>query len=109
MVKSENSIQTLEDMLRACVIDLKRIWDKQLVLVEFSYNNSYYSTISMDPFEASYGRRCRFLIGLFKVCEYSLFGSELINKTLGKFHMINNRLETAYSRQSHMLTKGEQI
>nr|GFA09416.1 putative reverse transcriptase domain-containing protein [Tanacetum cinerariifolium] len=58
-VISERTIQTLEDMLRACVIDFGSSWDKHLPLVEFSYNNSYHSSIKAAPFEALYGRKCR--------------------------------------------------
>ncbi|XP_070054553.1 uncharacterized protein [Nicotiana tomentosiformis] len=61
--QAERTIQTLEDMLRACVLDLKGIWDDHLPLIEFAYNNSFYASIQMAPFEALYGRRCRSPIG----------------------------------------------
>nr|GEY75451.1 reverse transcriptase domain-containing protein [Tanacetum cinerariifolium] len=71
--KSEKTIQTLEDMLRACVIDFGSNWDKHLPLVEFSYNNSYHSSIKAAPFQYLYGRKCRELsprfIRPFKVIE----------------------------------------
>ena len=57
--QSERTIQTLEDMLRACVLDFKGSWEDQLPLIEFAYNNSYHATIGMPPYEALYGRRCR--------------------------------------------------
>nr|GEW49621.1 putative reverse transcriptase domain-containing protein [Tanacetum cinerariifolium] len=57
--QSKRSIQMLEDMLRACVINFGSSWDKQLSLVEFSYNNSYHASIKAAPFEALYGRKCR--------------------------------------------------
>ncbi|GJU71272.1 putative reverse transcriptase domain-containing protein [Tanacetum coccineum] len=57
--QSERTIQTLEDMLRACVIDFGKGWEKHLPLVEFSYNNSYHASIKTTPFEALYGRKCR--------------------------------------------------
>ena len=47
--QSERTIQTLEDMLRACVIDFGGNWDDRLPLVEFSYNNSYHASIGMPP------------------------------------------------------------
>nr|GFA41798.1 putative reverse transcriptase domain-containing protein [Tanacetum cinerariifolium] len=50
--QSERTIQTLEDMLRACVLDFGKGWDKHLPLVEFSYNNSYHTSIKTTPFEA---------------------------------------------------------
>ncbi|GJZ33607.1 putative reverse transcriptase domain-containing protein, partial [Tanacetum coccineum] len=55
--QSERTIQTLEDMLRAYVIDFGGSWDTYLSLAEFSYNNSYHSSIRCTPFEALYGRR----------------------------------------------------
>ena len=57
--QSERTIQTLEDMLRACVLDFKGIWASHLPLVEFAYNNSYHSSIRAAPYEALYGRKCR--------------------------------------------------
>ncbi|GJW49944.1 putative reverse transcriptase domain-containing protein [Tanacetum coccineum] len=57
--QSERTIQTLEDMLRACILDFGKGWDKHLPLVEFSYNNSYYTSIKAAPFEACSGRKCR--------------------------------------------------
>nr|GEV38175.1 putative reverse transcriptase domain-containing protein [Tanacetum cinerariifolium] len=62
--QSERTIQTLEDMLRACVIDFGSSWDKHLPLVEFSYNNSYHSSIKAVPFEALYGRKCSQFVGM---------------------------------------------
>ncbi|GJY81991.1 putative reverse transcriptase domain-containing protein [Tanacetum coccineum] len=53
--QSERTIQTLEDMLHACVIDFGNGWIKHLPLVEFSYNNSYHASINTTPFEALYG------------------------------------------------------
>ncbi|WMV47322.1 hypothetical protein MTR67_040707 [Solanum verrucosum] len=57
--QAERTIQTLEDMLRACVIDFNDNWDDHLPLVKFAHNNSYHSNIQMAPYEALYGRRCR--------------------------------------------------
>ncbi|GJQ99982.1 putative reverse transcriptase domain-containing protein [Tanacetum coccineum] len=57
--QSEHTIQTLEDMLRACVMDFGGSWDTHLPLIEFSYNNSYHTSIKCAPFEALYGRKCR--------------------------------------------------
>ncbi|GKB46785.1 putative reverse transcriptase domain-containing protein [Tanacetum coccineum] len=60
--QSERTIQTLEDMLRVCVLDFEGSWDVHIPLVEFSYNNSYHSSVRCAPFEALYGRKCRFPI-----------------------------------------------
>ncbi|GJU22268.1 putative reverse transcriptase domain-containing protein [Tanacetum coccineum] len=57
--QSERTIQTLEDMLRACVLDFGGSWDVHLPLLEFSYNNSYHSSVRCASFEALYGRKYR--------------------------------------------------
>ena len=54
--QSERVIQVLEDLLRACTLDLKGNWDDHLTLVEFAYNNSFQASIGMAPFEGLYGR-----------------------------------------------------
>ena len=56
--QSERTIQTLEDMLRASVLDFKGSWEEHLPLVEFAYNNNYQESIRMAPYEALYGRPC---------------------------------------------------
>ena len=56
--QTERTIQTLEDMLRSCILEFKGNWDQHLPLVEFAYNNSYHSSIGMPPYEALYGRKC---------------------------------------------------
>ena len=57
--QSERTIQTLEDMLCACVLDFGGSWNQHLPLIEFLYNNSYQATIGMVPYEAFYGKKCR--------------------------------------------------
>ncbi|GJX87114.1 putative reverse transcriptase domain-containing protein [Tanacetum coccineum] len=57
--QSKRTIQTFKDTLCGCVIDFSNGWDKHLPPVEFSYNNSYHTSIKAAPFEALYGRKCR--------------------------------------------------
>ena len=76
--QSKRTIQTLEDMLRACMIEFKGSWDTHLSLMEFAYNNSYQSSIRMAPFEALYGRKCRTPVCWDEVGERRLIGSELV-------------------------------
>ncbi|GJS75002.1 hypothetical protein Tco_0724883 [Tanacetum coccineum] len=97
--QSERTIQTLEDMLRACVIDFGGSWDRHLPLVEFSYNNSYHASIKAAPFEALYGRKCRSPVCWNEVGDSQLTGPELIRETTEKIIQIKNRLLTARSRQ----------
>ena len=97
--QSERTIQTLEDMLRACVIDFGGSWDSHLPLIEFSYNNSYHSSINMAPFEALYGRKCRSPVCWNEIGEAQLTGPELILETTDKVKKIRENLQTARSRQ----------
>jgi len=59
VARTERTIQSLEDLLRACVLEQAVSWVECLPLIEFTYNNSFYSSIRMALFEALYGRRCR--------------------------------------------------
>ena len=76
--RSERTIQTLEDVLRACVMEFKGSWDTHLALMEFAYNNSYQTSIEMAPFEALYGRKCRTPVCWDEVGERILVGPELV-------------------------------
>ena len=80
--QSEMVIQVLEDLLRACALDLKGNWDDYLPLVEFSYNNSFQASIGMAPFEGLYGRRCLSPIYWDDVGERKLLGPELVHGQL---------------------------
>nr|GEU34372.1 putative reverse transcriptase domain-containing protein [Tanacetum cinerariifolium] len=86
--QSARTIQTLEDMLRACVIDFGKSWDRYLPLVEFSYNNSYHASIKAAPFEALYRRKCRSPICWNVVGDSQLTGPELIRETTKKIGVI---------------------
>ncbi|WMV49853.1 hypothetical protein MTR67_043238 [Solanum verrucosum] len=86
--KMERTIKTLEDMLRACVIDFKGNWDDHFPLIEFGYNNNYHSSSGMAPFEDLYGRRCRSPIGMLEVGKVSLIGSELVHEAMETVHLI---------------------
>ncbi|XP_070055804.1 uncharacterized protein [Nicotiana tomentosiformis] len=80
----EQTVQILEDMLRACVIDFEGQWDLFLPLAEFAYNNSYQSNIEMAPFKALYGWRCSSPIGWFEPDEARLYDTDLVNDGLVK-------------------------
>nr|GEY42933.1 putative reverse transcriptase domain-containing protein [Tanacetum cinerariifolium] len=97
--QSERTIQTLEDMLRAYVIDFGSGWDKHLPLAEFSYNNSYHASIKAAPFEALYERKCRSPVCWSEVRDAQLTGPELIRETTEMIVQIKNRLLAARSRQ----------
>nr|GFA29790.1 putative reverse transcriptase domain-containing protein [Tanacetum cinerariifolium] len=97
--QSERTIQTLEDMLRACVLNFGKGWDKHLPLVEFLYNNSYYTSIKVASFEALYGRKCRSPICWAEVGDRQLTGPEIIHETTEKIVQIKSRIQAASDRQ----------
>ena len=95
---SEITIQTLEDMLRAYVIDLKGSWYEHLPLVEFAYNNSYQASIKAAPYEALYGRKCMSPICWDDVGERRLLGLEIVQQIVDKIQVIKERLQMVQSR-----------
>ncbi|GJZ08550.1 putative reverse transcriptase domain-containing protein [Tanacetum coccineum] len=97
--QSERTIQTLEDMLRACVMDFRKGWDRHLPLVEFSYNNSYHTSIKAAPFEYLYGRKCRSPICWVEVGDAQLTGPEIIHETTEKIIQIKKRIQAARDRR----------
>ncbi|GJU62544.1 putative reverse transcriptase domain-containing protein [Tanacetum coccineum] len=97
--QSERTIQTLEDMLRACVIEFGGSWDVHLPLAEFSYNNSYHSSIRCAPFEALYGRKYRSPVLWAEIGESSLIGPELVQEMTDKVVLIKEKLKAARDRQ----------
>ncbi|GKB85724.1 putative reverse transcriptase domain, ribonuclease H-like domain, aspartic peptidase domain protein [Tanacetum coccineum] len=97
--QSERTIQTLADMLRACVIDFGKAWERHLPLVEFSYNNSYHASIKAAPFEALYGRKCQSPICWAKVRDVQLTGLKIIHETTEKIVQIRQRLQPVRDRQ----------
>ncbi|GKF16960.1 putative reverse transcriptase domain-containing protein, partial [Tanacetum coccineum] len=97
--QSERIIQTLEDMLRACVIDFGKGWERQLPLVEFSYNNSYHASIKATPFEALYDRKCRSPVCWAEVRDVQITRPEIIYETTEKIVQIRQRLQAARDRK----------
>jgi len=97
--QTERTIQTLEDMLRACILEDGRSWNSHLPLIEFSYNNSYHSSIGMAPYEALYGRKCRTPLCWAEVGDKSIIGPEIVQETTLKIRSIQEKMRTAQSRQ----------
>nr|GEV22473.1 putative reverse transcriptase domain-containing protein [Tanacetum cinerariifolium] len=97
--QSERTIQTLKDMLRACVIDYEKGWDRYLPLVELSYNNSYHTSIKATPFEALYGRKCRSPICWAEVRDAQLTGLEIVYETTEKIIQIKKCIQAACDGQ----------
>jgi hypothetical protein len=74
-------------------------WDKCLSLAEFSYNNSYQSSLKMAPFEALYGRRCRTPLNWSQAGEREIFGPDLVLEVEERVRVITKNLEAAQARQ----------
>nr|GEY74427.1 putative reverse transcriptase domain, ribonuclease H-like domain protein [Tanacetum cinerariifolium] len=81
------SFQKALDMLRACMIDFGKGWVKHFPLCDFSYNNSYHTSIKAAPYKALYGRKCRSPVCWAKVGEAKLTGPKLIQETSEKIPM----------------------
>ncbi|GJY38835.1 putative reverse transcriptase domain-containing protein [Tanacetum coccineum] len=97
--QSERTIQTLEDMLRACVIDFGGSWNIHLPLAEFFYNNSYHSSNRCAPFEALYGRKCRSPVLWAEIGDSRLIGPDMVQETTDKVVVIRDRLKATRDRQ----------
>jgi len=97
--QSERTIQSLEDLLRACVLDHMGSWSEMLPLVEFTYNNSYHTSIGMAPYEALYGRRCRMPLCWNQDGESLVLGPKFLQQTSEKVRAIQERMRATQSRQ----------
>jgi hypothetical protein len=91
----------LKDMLRACVLQYDKSWDKCLSLAEFSYNNSYQTSLKMAPFEALYGRRCRTPLDWSQTGEHKIFGPDLVIEAEEKVKSIQNNLKAGPGKKSY--------
>ncbi|GJX91427.1 putative reverse transcriptase domain-containing protein [Tanacetum coccineum] len=103
--QSERTIQTLEDMLRANVINFRNGWDRHLPLVEFSYNNSYHTSIKATPFEALCGKKRRSPVCWAEVGEAQLTGPKIIHETTKKIFKIRDHMQVACDRQKSYADK----
>src|SRR3954465_1618910 len=86
-------------MLRACVISFGKKWENSLPFAEFSYNNSFQSSLNMAPFEFLYGRRCRTPLNWSENGERQLFGPDMIKEAEDQVRIVRDQLKAAQSRQ----------
>ncbi|KAD3066456.1 hypothetical protein E3N88_34336 [Mikania micrantha] len=103
--QSERTIQTLEAMLRACIIDFGSSWDDHLPLVEFSYNNSYHASIGMPPYEVLYGRRCRTPMCWGGVGQKEVGSKAAVIDLTEKLQLVKARMKAAQDRQKSYADK----
>ncbi|GJU54571.1 reverse transcriptase domain-containing protein [Tanacetum coccineum] len=104
-VKFEHLLGLWKERLSVSVLDFGGSWDVHLPLVEFSYNNSYHSSVRCAPFEALYGRKCRSPIMWAEIGEGQLIGPELVQETTEKISQIKDRLKVARDRQKSYADK----
>jgi hypothetical protein len=97
--QTERTNQVLEDMLRACALKHGGSWDKSLPFAEFSYNNSYQTSLKIAPFEALYGRKCRTSLYWSETGESQLFRPKIIRETERQVQVVCENLKVAQSRQ----------
>nr|GFB04915.1 putative reverse transcriptase domain-containing protein [Tanacetum cinerariifolium] len=86
-------------MLHACVIDFGNGWVRHLLLIEFSYNNSYHVSIKAAPFETLYGWKCRLPVCWAEVGDTQLTCLEFIHETTEKIVQIKQRIQVARDHQ----------
>ncbi|KAL0286800.1 UNVERIFIED_CONTAM: hypothetical protein Sangu_2719700 [Sesamum angustifolium] len=103
--QSKRTIYTLEDMMRACVIEFRGNWDDHLPLMEFAYNNNFHSSIGMAPYEALYGRKCRSPICWGIEGLRQLEGPELVQQTVDKIQTIKKCLKATQDRKKSYADK----
>ena len=99
--QSERTIQLLEELPRACVLDYKGSWEDFLHLAEFAYNNSFQASIAMSPYEFLYGRRCRSPLCWEDIGEATVTRPEIVVQSAEQVKMVRERLRIAQERQKH--------
>nr|GEY58111.1 DNA/RNA polymerases superfamily protein [Tanacetum cinerariifolium] len=104
--QSERTIQTLEDMLRSCALELTGNWDDYICLVEFAYNNSWHASIKCVPFEMLYGRKYRAPIYWDQIGECVIEGLEMIEVTNAKVIVAKEKLKEARTHQKGYADKN---
>ena len=97
--QTERTIQTLEDLFRSCILEWGGDWEQHLPLMEFTYNNSYQTSIGMAPFEALYGRPCRTPSCWLESTDVVVVGPQLLQDVVEQVNRIRQKMKTAQDRQ----------
>ena len=88
--------------MRDCVLEQGGTWDSYLSLIEFTYNNGFYSSIGMTPFEALYGIRCRTPLCWYESGEGVMVGPEMVQQITDKIKMIQEKMKDSQSLQKEL-------
>jgi len=93
-------------LLRDCVLEQGVSWVDCLPLIEFTYNNSFHSSIGMAPFETLYGRRCKTPLCWYESSEGALLGPEVVQETTEMVKMIQEKMRAPQNRQKSYHNKN---
>ena len=77
-----------------------------LPLIEFTYDNSFHSTIGMAPYKTLYGRRRRTPLCWLEPRENLTLGPEVVQQTTEKVMLIQERMRTTQSRHKSYQNKS---
>lgn len=89
--QTKRTIQSLKDLLRACVLEQECAWDNYLLLIEFTYNNNFHLSIGMALFEELYDRRCKTPLCWYESSKSAVIGHEILQQTFENIKMIKRR------------------
>lgn len=87
----DRTIQSLKDLLEACVLEQEGNWDNFLPLIEFIYNKSFHFSIGMEPFEALYGRRCMTPLCWYESGKGVMIGPDIVQQITEKIKVIQEK------------------
>jgi hypothetical protein len=99
--QTERVNHIMEDMLRSCALKYGKNWDHSLPHAEFSYNNSYQSSLKMSPFKFLYGRPCRTPLFWNETGESQVFRPDVLKNAEQQVQIIRENLKVAQSQQKH--------
>lgn len=99
----------MEDMLRSCVLEHKRNWEKQLPMAEFAYNNSFQAIIHIAPYEALYGTKCRSQLYWDEFREHKVIGPEVLQEIKDLVFTIREMIKVGQSRQKSYVDNRRSI
>ena len=86
-------------MLRACVMDFQGSWNHYLPLIEFSYTNSFQTTIGVTSYELLYGRKCKSLVHWDEIGEQRYLGPDIVRDMVEAVEKIRKRMMAIQDRQ----------
>ncbi|XP_027358806.1 uncharacterized protein LOC113867606 [Abrus precatorius] len=80
-------------------MEQQETWEECLLLIEFTYNNSYHASLEMAPYEALYGRKCRTPLCWYESGEAILHAIDLVQRQNDQIKMIKEKMKISQDRQ----------